>query len=132
MQFTTQEAKLIERLRKEERRWPRTRWIFLLMIVFILAIEGFLSSQVLAMAHGAVHQAVEQSKDMPADFQTFTITQASQEMIFGFALFWPQFLLGLGVVGWLFAVLIRDWHGRVERVLLLRLLDAQQREDHAA
>ena len=34
MQFTPQETKLIERLRKQERRWPRMRWALLATGIF--------------------------------------------------------------------------------------------------
>lgn len=39
MQFTPQEMKLIERLRKQERRWPRTRWILLAMAALMVAVS---------------------------------------------------------------------------------------------
>ena len=132
MQFTARETKLIERLRKEELRWHRTRWMLLVMVVLILAMEGLLSARFLAMTHATVQPAEDQAKDMPPSFQTFSILRAGQEMTFAFALFYPQLILGVGVAGWTVGLLIRDWHGRGQQMLLLRLLDAQQKDDHAA
>jgi hypothetical protein len=45
-----------------------------------------------------------------------------------FAVFWPKALLMMVVASWLIVLAIRDWHGNVERMLLLRLLDAHQKE----
>ena len=43
------------------------------------------------------------------------------------ALFWPKCLMGF-LFGASFMVLaIRDWHGNVHRMLLLKLLDVQQK-----
>ena len=115
MEFTPQEMKLIERLRKEERRWPRSRWILLGMAAFILAVYGCILAQIIG---------VLQSGE-PRDDATFMV-----------AFFWPKCLVGFCFAVYFIVWAIRDWHGDVKRMLLLRLLDAQQREtrkdDHAA
>jgi hypothetical protein len=43
-----------------------------------------------------------------------------------FAMMWPKCLVGFALGTWLVAWAIKDWHGNVNRMLLLRLLDAQQ------
>jgi len=52
----------------------------------------------------------------------------SRGWMLGFALFWPKSLMlfGFGVFFIIWA--IRDWHGNANRVLLLRLLEAQQKD----
>jgi hypothetical protein len=132
MQLTAQEAKLIERLRRDEQRWPRTRWALLAMAVLILAIECFISSQLLRMTEAAAQPVGGMTKDIPATFQAFSILQASQQATFALALFWPQCVLGFCAAFLIIGLLIRDWRGNVQRMLLLRLLEAQQKLDHAA
>jgi len=46
-----------------------------------------------------------------------------------FALFWPKVIFMTGIAGAMIAIVIKDWHGNVNRMLLLRLLDAQQKAD---
>src|SRR5437016_1216186 len=108
MQFTPQETKLIERLRKQDRRWPRTRWILLGMAAFILAIYGYVAYLLFSTL----------------DSQTFS--PADSALLFAF--FWPKLLLMTFMACAFIAVAVRDWHGNVHRMLLLRLLDTQQRE----
>jgi hypothetical protein len=48
------------------------------------------------------------------------------------AFFWPKFLLGFYCAIWFVVWAIRDWHGNVHRMLLLRLLDAQQQQSGKA
>ena len=52
----------------------------------------------------------------------------SRGWMLGFALFWPKSLMlfGFGVffIGWA----IRDWHGNANRILLLKLLEARQKD----
>ena len=52
----------------------------------------------------------------------------SRGWMLGFALFWPKSLMlfGFGVCFIIWA--IRDWRGNANRVLLLRLLEAQQKD----
>jgi len=108
MQFTSQEMKLIERLRKQERRWPRRRWILLGMAAFLFACYGFI-------AYMLFHT-------LGSD----TVSPSDSALLF--ALYWPKVLLMAVVACWLIALAIRDWRGNVHRMLLLRLLDAQQKE----
>ena len=108
MQFTPQEMKLIERLRKQERRWPRTRWILLGMAAFILATYGYVAYLLFGIL----------------DSQTFG--SADSTLIFAFI--WPKLLLMTVMAGAFITLAVRDWHGNVHRILLLRLLDAHQKE----
>ena len=109
MQFTPHEMKLIDRLRKQERRWPRTRWILLGMATFILAAYGYI-------AH-LLFSTLGSDGFAPAD---------SALLI---AIFWPKVILMAVGAGAFIALAIRDWRGNVHRMLLLRLLDAQQKEN---
>jgi amino acid permease len=108
MQFTAQEMKLIERLRKQERRWPRTRWILLVMAAFGLAIYGYVAYFLFSTL----------------DAQTFS--PADSALLF--AVLWPKALLMAVIAGAFIALAVRDWRGNVHRMLLLRLLDAHQKE----
>jgi len=111
MQFTPQEAKLIERLRKRERRWPRDRWILLVGAVFLLAGYGYVLARVVGLLQS------ESFSEIPG--ATFLVV----------AIFWPKCLLAFCLGGWLIGLAIRDWHGNVHRMLLLRLLDEQEKKE---
>jgi hypothetical protein len=108
MQFTPQEMKLIERLRKQDRCWPRIRWFILGMIVFFLAVYG-------CIAYFLFNTL---------DSETVSTPNASLV----FAIFYAKAIFMTAVAVGLLAFTIRDWHGNVQRMLLLRLLDAQQKE----
>ena len=45
-----------------------------------------------------------------------------------FAMLWPKCLLGFGIGIWFIGWAIRDWHGNVNRVLLLHLVETQQKQ----
>ena len=93
MQFTPQEKKMIERLRKQERQWPRLRWFTLgagilgaLSAVFIgISLSKHLDTML------AVHD----------DFM-------SRAWLFGFALIWPKCLILLGCAALLIFWTIKD------------------------
>jgi len=40
----------------------------------------------------------------------------------------PKCLVNVGIATWAYAKVIAEWHGNASRMLLLRLLDAQQNE----
>ncbi len=108
MQFTPQEMKLIEQLRKQERRWPRTRWILVGMAAFILIVYGYVA-----------HLLFD-----TLDSQTFSPAESALL----FAVYWPKVILMAVVAGAFIGLAVRDWRGNVWRMLLLRLLDAHQKE----
>jgi hypothetical protein len=47
------------------------------------------------------------------------------------AVFFPKFLIIVGVTTICFSISWRDWNGNVNRMLLLKLLDAQQKRDES-
>jgi len=110
MQFTPKDMKLVERLRKQERRWPRDRWILLLVGIFALACYGYI---LISMYYRL-------------DFQNL---QPAEVLLF--AVFWPKclimFLFGTYFIVWA----IRDWHGNANRKLLLKLLNDKLTDDNA-
>src|SRR5882672_2953794 len=110
MQLTPQESKLADRLRRRDRRWPRDRWILLVVGVFVLLCYAY----ILASAYRQF------------DFQNL---QSADILLF--AMIWPKclmmFLFGAYFIAWA----IRDWHGNANRKLLLRLLDEQLKGDDA-
>jgi len=114
MEFTSRELKQIERLRKQERQWPRTRWLLLAMAIFIYAVYGCL---VVLYYH----------RLFPSEIDTTLFGDLlSRVNLLMFAMFWPKFLLAFCFATWCVCVAIRDWHGNINRRLLLKLLDAQQ------
>jgi hypothetical protein len=105
MQLTPQDLKLVERLRKQERRWPRDRWILLLVGIFSLACYGYIVTSLYC----------------GLDFENL---QSINVLVF--AVLWPKclmmFLFAVYFIGWA----IRDWNGNANRRLLLRLLEEHQ------
>src|SRR5258706_5593623 len=110
MQFTEQETKLIQRLRRQERLWPRTRWALIGTGVFVAACYTY----ILVDLYRSLH-----FDSLPSD-----------EVLL-FAIYWPKCLLGMLLAVWLITWPLAHWHGNVNRMLLLRLLDAQQSETGA-
>jgi hypothetical protein len=109
MNFTPQETKMIERLRKHERQWRWARWLVLVM--------GVLSAGLCAAFGFLLHGLIAESQAGHFDGQT----------VFFIVLIWTKccfyFLFGV----WCFITACLKWHGDVNRMLLLRLLDAQQK-----
>jgi len=122
MQLTTRELKLVERLRKQERQWPRMRWFALGTGIFVWACYGY----ILISLFDHLHLTETGREDFPPQ---------AWGWLFLFAMFWPKCLIGFAFGAWLIGSAIRDWHGNVNRMLLLKLLEAQQKEslggDHA-
>jgi len=108
MQFTPQEVKMIERLRKDERSWLRWRWIIFGIVPLGLAYVGCFIYTIFRM------------------LDSKTISEAQTAMVI--AVFWPQALLVVLVAAALTGLAIRDWHGRAHRVLLLKLIEAHKKE----
>lgn len=108
MQFTSDEMKLIERLRKQERCWPRTRWIALGMAAVIIGGYGYTAAMLFSTL----------------DPERFSVGESALL----FALCWPQVLAMIYLSSAFIALAVRDWRGNAYRRLLLRLLDAQQTE----
>lgn len=109
MEITSQEMRLIERLRKQDRQWLWARW-------FLLA-AGILSLALCAACGYVVHRLVSESAQGHLDSDT----------VFLIVLFWTKccFYFVFGV--WCIIQVWLKWHGDVTRILLLKLLDAHQR-----
>jgi hypothetical protein len=114
VQLTTREKKLVERLRKQELQWPRLRWFLIGTGIFAVLCSGFIVIELLQHIDTmlAVHDDV-----------------MSRGWLFGFALFWPKCLILFGFGAFIIIWTIRDWHGNANRVLLLKLLEAQQKDE---
>ena len=104
MQLTPQDVKLLERLRKKERQWPRDRWILLVVGIFVFA--GYIYILVLTYSK--------------LDFQNLKSVD-----VLLFAVIWPKCLLIFLFATYFVVWAIRDWHGNANRRLVLRLLDEQ-------
>jgi hypothetical protein len=111
MNFTAQEMKLVGRLRKEERLWPRHRWWMLGAGVSIEIGYGYL---LIAMIQHIAHE------------QSVHGGLAQSGLLVDIIMLWPKSLLMLFLGAILISWTIRHWGGNVNRMLLLRLLDAQQ------
>ena len=108
MQLTPRETKVIERWRKQERLWPRTRWILIGLGAAFFACYGYLAY--------LLFSTLDPETFSPADSALM------------FAVFWPTVIL-MSVVGAKCVVtVVMDWHGNVQRRLLLKLLDVHQKE----
>ena len=113
MQFTAREAKMVARLRKTERLWPRGRWVLIGAGIFAWAVYGYIAFSISERL---------QSVDLGKDSLGYEI------WLTGFAMIWPKCLLGFVIGTYLISVAIRDWHGNVNRMLLLKLLDDQEKQ----
>lgn len=100
--------KLVERLRKRERQWPRYRWILLVVGVLALVCYTYI---VISM------------------YRHMNFEHLELHNVLFFALIWPKcllmFVLGIGLIVWA----INDWHGNANRNLLLKLLDAHMESE---
>lgn len=110
MQLTEREAKMVARLRKAERLWPRWRWAVLGAGIFAWAVYGYIAFSICDRL-----ESVKIGKDN-LEYEIW---------LTAFAMMWPKCLLGFAVGTCLIVLAIRDWHGNVNRTLLLKLLNAQ-------
>lgn len=113
MQLTSRETKLVERLRKQERQWPRLRWFTLGAGIFGALCFSFILITLLKHVDSAL-----------GDHGDFL----APAWLFAFARFWPTCLIGFGLAAYLIGWTIRDWSGNANRVLLLKLLEADQKD----
>ncbi len=120
MEFSTLQLKQIEHLRTQERRWPRTRWILLGTGISLAAVYGYILVLLLHLAF--------LSENDPARLGEVL----SHSNILVFAVFWPNCLLALCFSAWCISAAIRNWNGNTNRMLLLKLLEAQQKQSPGA
>ena len=111
MQLTNRELKLVERLRKQENQWPRARWFVLGAGVFCAICASFIVI--------SLFQHIDSMLAVHDEFM-------SRLWLFAFARFWPTCLILFGSSALFIFWSVRDWHGNPNRVLLLKLLEAQQ------
>jgi len=113
VQLTPREQKLVERMRKQERQWSRLRWFLIGAGIFAVLCSGFIMTELV--------QHIDDMLPVHDDVM-------SRCWMLGFALFWPKSLMlfGFGVFFIIWA--IGDWHGNANRMLLLKLLEAQQKD----
>src|SRR3954471_22451689 len=103
MNFTPQEMKLLERLRKRERQWRWGRWLLLVIgisCIGLCILFGFLLHSLLAISDHRLFDA---------------------NMMLLILLIWTKccFYFVFGI--WSVATAILDWHGNANRTLLLKL-----------
>ena len=111
MNFTTREQKLVERMRKEERQWPRLRWFLVGVGIFGILCSGFIVIELLQH----IDTIVAGKDDV-----------MSRGWLLGFALLWPKCLVLFGFGAFFIIWAIKDWRGNANRVLLLKLLESQR------
>jgi hypothetical protein len=114
MEFTSRELHQIEHLRMQERRWPRTRWFLLATGITIAGVYAYILVLLLHLVF------------LSGNDPTRLGDVLSHTNVLVFAVFWPNCLLALCYAAWCISVAIRDWHGNPGRMLLLKLLEAQQ------
>ncbi len=108
MQFTQREEKLIKRLRKQDRQWSRwQRWVFLVLGVLLLVVMGPYTSTLFSL--------LNRYEERPDINEVLLI-----------AVLVPKVFINLAIGLGLLVFTLRDWHGNVTRMLLLKLLDAEQ------
>jgi len=120
MQFTSREVKLIERLRKEERRWPWVRWV-MLTIGAVCTLNGGLWGWLL------YHSLYWESLIPVAKRDPLDATK-----VFVIVVLWSVCCIWLFLAIWGFTIVWRTWNGDVNRMLLLKLLDAQQTREKSS
>jgi hypothetical protein len=112
LRFTAVETKQIERLRKREQQWRWARWLY-------LAIGGM-------MAIGIVLYGCRL-------WRLFNIGDANgwpSPIVLEIAVLWPAFVIKLAVGGYFTISALTKWHGDPNRMLLLRLVSGEHREDN--
>ncbi len=110
MELTPQERKLVERLRKQQRRWLWGRWFFLVIgvaSIVLCAMFGFL-----------LHSLVADSAGVNLDGR----------IVFFIVLIWTKCCMYFGFALWFLITAWAKWHGDINRTLLLKLLDAQEHQ----
>lgn len=109
MNFTPQEAKLIQRSRKQDRHWRWIRWLLLAL--------GVLSAALCAVFGYFLHGLIGESE----------AGHFGGQQVFFIVLFWTKCCFYFFFGTWCLITVCLKWHGDVNRTLLLRLFDAQQR-----
>ena len=107
MQFTPQEMKLIERLRKQERQWRWLRWMLIALSLLIVCCYSYIG---VSLCHRLHWEAL------------------TTEDVFVVAIYWPKMMVAMGFAAWFVIWPLTSWRGNATRLLLLKLLDAQSQK----
>jgi hypothetical protein len=110
MEFTHEETKLIERLRKHQRRWAWARWVCLGL--------GLSSAVLCAMFGLLLHSLVSEPGGDRLDGTS----------VFFIVLIWTKCCIYFGLALCFLITAWTKWNGDANRVLLLKLLDTQERQ----
>ena len=109
MQFTSREMKFIEKLRKDERRWPRMRWLGLAIAILSTINLGLFSYRLYIL--------VKEDRDHLGSAEVCMLL-----------FIWTTCVMYFVFTVWFSILVITRWHGDMNRMLLLKLLDARQKE----
>ena len=132
MEFTPIERKMIERLRKQQRQWPMARWL-------VLCLGLACAANCAVFLYWDIHLYRESSRmtditlshisEMPSDQQgkqILGILPTMRDQTIVAVAFIPIWLFWGVMASRFFAIVIVHWRGHAERILLLKLLDAQE------
>ncbi|MBA4389179.1 MAG: hypothetical protein C0404_14495 [Verrucomicrobia bacterium] len=104
MTLTPAEDKMVRRIRKTVREWPRARWVLL-----IVAIGGI-----------AVYLRLWK--------QMYDLIEGVSLGVAGYTLIVPFFVFAPAMCGWLLGFVLSQWRGDPIRTLLLRLIDESNKK----
>ena len=102
---------MIERLRKQQRQWPRLRWV-ILGIGVLFTVDLFLYGRTL---FGLVSELQSEKPTSP-------------DTVLAIAIFFPKCLVQVAIATWAYSKALTEWHGNVSRMLLLRLLHEREKQ----
>jgi hypothetical protein len=142
MEITAKEAKGIERLRKQIRLWPRTRWVVAYNGVLLAAVCAssmwFVLGQ-LREQHRLEHRVFSSVESVSAEswqseaqslWRSISDAAEEQDNLLLFSVFccgWT--VLALFAI-WNFAILFLYWNGHTEKTFLLKLYDEATRQQN--
>jgi hypothetical protein len=136
IQFTPQEFKRIERMQKQHRQWRLARWLVLFngvwntLLCIVLVSLGIQETNRRSDAKRGLLEILNHNSDNQNLREMLNTTiqflLASQENILGIALLFAFGFVFLIKVSTYFGLVVRDWRGNLNRVLLLKLLEAHQ------
>jgi hypothetical protein len=133
MDFSPTEIKTIERLRRQQRRWPTARWLLLLMGAFLLLCCSILLSKEINDFHEhsrVINVVASLIGKLPSDQigkQLVEIDDSRRNQLVEVVIFLPIWLLVAIFAIYLITTALVNWRGHVEG-LLLKLLDDQSKQ----
>jgi hypothetical protein len=106
IEFTADEIKLIERLRKQDRQWRWARWLMLTIGTFSIGMCAFCG--------WALHSLIVESRG-----------RLDSDAVFLMILFWTKCCMYFFFAIAFFIKPAMNWRGDANRKLLLKLIDAE-------